>query len=188
MAGFRMKLLLAGLVVLGTTSSANAWWLGWRFWGYGYYGPSYYSPTYYRYYAPAYSYCPSVPVYPTVQRIPRDSAAPAQRGAEELRSPTTKEPPASNPKQKGPTVTESRSLSRDFAGALSAADRCKVGFWNLTGRDITLRVDGQPRPLAKNRAVTLDMARSFSWQVDQDRAINELVPAEQAFHEVILRQ
>jgi hypothetical protein len=187
MAGLRVKLLLAVLALLGTGSSAHAWW-GWRFWGYGpsYYGPAYFGPAYYRYYAPSYTYCPSVLVYPTVRPIPAAPAEPAKKVANSV--PTTKEPPSSNVMRKGPTVTESRSSGRDTAELGTSKDRCKVGFWNLTGRDITLRVEGQPRLLAKNRAVTLDLARSFSWQVDQEQASTEHVPAEEPFHEVILRQ
>ena len=186
MIGARIKLLLAVCLVLTTATSAHAWWgWGWRFGGYRYYGASYYyAPAYYRYYAPSYAYCPSVPVYPTVRPVP--FVTPAKKAAEKV--PTSKEPPVANAKQKGPTVTESRSTSRSIASSEFSTDRCKVGFWNLTGRDITLRVDGQPRTLAKNHAVTLELARTFSWQIDGERTTNELVPAEQAFHEVILRQ
>ena len=189
MAGTRAKLLLVALTLLGTSSSAHAWW-GWRFWGYGpsYYSPAYYGPAYYEYYAPAFSYCPSVAVYPAIRPIPKIPTVPAKKATETVPVPTTKEPPPSSMLQKGPTVTESRSTSRDIADGRPGPDHCKVGFWNLTGRDITLRVEGQPRVLAKNRAVTLDLARSFSWQVDQEQATTEQVPAEQRFHEVILRQ
>jgi hypothetical protein len=187
MAGLRGKVLLTVLVVLGTSSSAHAWW-GWRAWGYGpgyygYYGRAYYSAGYF---APAY-YNPVSPVCSTMVPAGPRATAPAKKLAESVPGPTTKEPPAQSPMKKGPTVTEARSLNGAAASA-GAGERCKVGFWNVTGRDVTLKVDGQPRLLPRDRAVTLDLGRSFSWQVDQDQAITEHVPVEQPFHEVILRQ
>lgn len=193
MAGLRGKVLLALLVLLGTSSSAQAWWWGWRGWGYGYYGPAYYGPAYYSaaYYAPAYyAYYPS---YPTCSSVvpPAEpqSVAPAKKVAETVPSGTSKEPPGlGNMMKKGPTVTESRSQGGVYAGGANSKDRCKVGFWNLTGRDVTLKVDGQQRLLPRDRAVTLELERAFVWQLDQGDRVTERVPDDQPFHEVILRQ
>jgi len=183
MTGFHGKAILAGLLLLGTTSSAQAWW-GWRWWGYGpVYHQGYYQPAYYNYY-PVYPICSTVVPVTAPQAM-----APAKKVAEASPGVTTKEPPAmGEPKKKGPIVTESRSLSGGYAQAGGSRDHCKVGFWNLTGRDVTLKVGGQQQMLPKNRAVTLDLERSFAWQIDQGEAVTERVPEEQPFHEVILRQ
>ena len=188
MVGFRGRVFLAAFVLLGTTSSAHAWW-GWRLWGHGYYGSAYYGPAYYSaaYYAPAYYY-PVFPVCSTILPVAPPALAPDKKLAETVPNPTTKEPPAGNMLKKGPTVTEARSMARDYARNGDGREHCKVGFWNVTGRDVTLKIDGQPRLLPKDRAVTLELGRSFNWQVDQEQAVTEHVPAEQPFHEVILRQ
>jgi hypothetical protein len=186
MAGIRGKVILAVLVLLGTTSPAQAWWWGWRGWGWhgrGYY--SYYTPAYYYAYYPAY---PAYPVCPTMMTVaPPQPMPPAQKIAEP--SGQTKEPALmGDTMKKGPTITEARSMGGAYAQAGNSKERCKVGFWNLTGRDVTLKIDGQQRLVPKDRAVTLDLDRAFAWQVDQGDTVTERVPSEQPFHEVILRQ
>ena len=91
---------------------------------------------------------------------------------------------------RGPKITESR-----YAGGNLATDKqpapakelCRVGFWNLTGRDVTLVVDGQTHFLRKDHAVTLDLTRQFAWKMDQGEPRNERVPADRPSHEIVLR-
>ncbi|MCI0639115.1 MAG: hypothetical protein L0Y72_28340 [Gemmataceae bacterium] len=101
-----------------------------------------------------------------------------------------KEPPVlAAPLAKPPMVSESRSTAVTQAGHKAGkGTRCKVGFWNLTGRDITLKVDGKAQKLAKDRAVTIELERSFVWQVEQNEPTGERVPEDQAFYEVIIRK
>jgi hypothetical protein len=68
-----------------------------------------------------------------------------------------------------------------------APGRAKVGFWNITGADVTLTVDGQQRKLPKDRAVTLELGRTFVWQLDGRSPRLERVPDDQTVFEVILR-
>lgn len=207
MAGFRGKVTLAVLLLLGTTSSAQAWWgwgWGWRSWGWHRYYPSYY-------YAPAYAYSYPQYAYPSYASYPAPAACstPMPLAAAPQAQPVmqkafdtapggpapggpggqSKEPPTMGGDllKKAPTIIESRSLGGSYAQG-STKERCKVGFWNLTGRDVTLKVDGQLRMLAKDRAVTLELDRAFVWQIDQRDSVSERVPEEQPFHEVILRQ
>jgi hypothetical protein len=194
MTGFRSKVLIAVLLLLGATSSAHAWWWGWRGWGWSRYYPAYYRPAYYSYYAPAY-YNPGYPVcavnVPTAIVAPPatpQSAPPAKKLVEAAPGGQSNEPPLGDMLKKvPPKIVESRSMGGSYAQT-GSKDRCKVGFWNLTGRDVSLKVDGQERMLPKDRAVTLDLDRVFVWQLDQSQAVSERVPDEQAFHEVILRQ
>src|SRR5437773_416563 len=83
---------------------------------------------------------------------------------------------------KAATVTDSRSMGGADVQAGAPGERCKVGLWNLTGRDVTIRIDGQTRVLAKDRAVTLDLDRAFVWQLDQGETVSERVPEAQPFH------
>jgi hypothetical protein len=157
--------ILVGVVAvsLGVASSSQAQGFGG---GCGWYAPpavSYYYP------APVYYY------YPRVIAIPD--------------APPTPAPPSSNAKtaSERPVIITTRGLATDAAGT-AAKVRLKIGFWNLTGRDITLTVAGQVRTLAKNRAVTLELEREFSWQIDRLPAHLERVPEGQAVHEVVIRE
>jgi hypothetical protein len=84
-----------------------------------------------------------------------------------------------------PHVFESRADS-DRPPVL-AKDRCRVGFWNMSGRDVTLVVDGQARLLPRNRLLTLDLARTFAWQIDQQPRHTERVAEDRATYEVVIR-
>jgi hypothetical protein len=181
MAGYFGKALSAGLVLLGATSSAQAWWVGWGGWGYR---PAYYGPVYC---GPAYAYYPVYPVYAYVPLAVPSPAPPSRQQSPPANPATRKDAaPTGDPLKKGPTITESRSLGG--AIAKGSGQRCKVGFWNLTGRDVTLKIDGQTRQLPRDRAVTLEIGRAFVYQVDQGQSVTESVPEEELFHEVILRE
>jgi hypothetical protein len=93
----------------------------------------------------------------------------------------TREPPlfksmppakAQNSSEKPPTVIATRSQGVVSAHGTTPLqkDRCRVGFHNQAGRDVTLNVEGKSFLLAKDRSRTvelnLDLGRSFSWQVD----------------------
>ena len=90
------------------------------------------------------------------------------------------------PEKKAPQVVESRSMGG--AGAAEPAkDRCRVGFWNATGKEVTLTVDGKAHTLPRDRAVTLELDRQFVWQADQGPAQAVQVPGERSAHEIVLR-
>jgi hypothetical protein len=180
MMGLRGKAVLAGSCLLTLAWSAQAEWKGSSY-SHAVYVPVYYVPVYY--YAPVYPACAT-----TVPSAKPQPAPPSKKAAERVPAPASKEPPLMGDIQKKPPViTESRSLSVGPARS-GIAQRCQVGFWNLTGRDVTLTVDGQAQLLPSNRAITLDLERSFAWQIDQRAAVSEHVPAGRDFHEVILRQ
>lgn len=125
----------------------------------------------------------SKPIAKPQQAPPSSSKEPPLSGG-----PSSGEEPLRNP-LRAPTITESRSLgSVEQAGArLAEPGRCKVGFWNVTGRDLTLTIDGQARTLAKDRAVTVTLGRTFVWQISGRDAQTERVPEELGVYEVILR-
>jgi hypothetical protein len=182
MGGLCGKAIVAAMALVLTASSAQAWSAWYGGYTYTYYGPIYY-------YVPAYYYAPVYPVCTTVFPTKPSSQPAPKKAAETLPRATTNEPPVlQDMLKKKPVITESRSSGGDQTSAGNGSQRCKVGFWNLTGRDVTLKVDGQQRLLPKDRAITLDLDRSFAWQIDQGQVTTERVPDEQVFHEVILRQ
>jgi len=94
---------------------------------------------------------------------------------------------------KGPAVSESRSFYESFSvqppstDKLSA-DRCAVGFWNLTGRDVTLSVDGKPQIIPQGKSLKLQLGRQFVWQIGGHDAQTEKVPMENSGVEIVLRR
>lgn len=141
------------------------------------YGPPIYYPPSPLYLAPP--ICGVWPIEP-VRVVPaaRPNPAPAS---------TTAEPPIANPLRKAPTITESRSLGGSYAGVGPVLPRCKVGFWNLTGKDMTIRVDGKDHTLPKDRSFTLELDRQFTWQSAGKEPTAERVPEDQNAYEVIIR-
>jgi hypothetical protein len=133
----------------------------------------------------AYSY-PATYGFPSAVPLAIPTAAP----------PSTVEPPLirkiempgadAGPKgSPGPTVIEVRSMNPAVTGL--AKDRCRVGFWNLSGRDVTLVIDGKSRLVARDRALTLVLPRDFGWRVDQQPAQTEHVANEKSAHEIVIR-
>jgi hypothetical protein len=76
-------------------------------------------------------------------------------------------------------------------GSLPAADgtdRCSVRFWNLSGRDVVLTVDGQSVYLAAGRSMTRELPRQFVWQVQGRAGQGERVPAGEGALEIVIRR
>jgi hypothetical protein len=162
--------IFAGVVAMSlcVTSSAQAFGACW------WYGPpavSYYFP------GPVYYFYPRVIAVPDALPTP---APPSQAG----------EPPQHKldrtASDRAPIIITTRALAAG-ASATPTRERFKIGFWNLTGRDITLTVEGKTRNLPKNRALTLELEREFSWQADRLPAHIERVPDGLAVHEVVIR-
>jgi hypothetical protein len=200
MAGFGRFGLAAGLLLLSTGAAP-------AFNGtHGFFGPAvrpaysvYASPVYY-----AYPYCYAYPgvavtyAYPTVIPVGPPAvplAVPTPAPPSQTKEPPTAAPvkPAPNPKVQsktatpgGPHVSESRSTVAAKMKAATAG-RHRVGFWNLTGKDVTLTVDGQTQRLPRDRAVTLELGPQFVWQIDQQPPRTERVPDNLPGHEVVIR-
>ncbi len=121
---------------------------------------------------------------------PQTEKKPEPQAEEKPVAPTPAAAPAPlvapTPEKRAPAVTESRFPGNATEPTTKA--RCRVGFWNLSGRDVTLTVDGQPRPLGKERALTLELPLRFVWQVDQTPARTEQVPTGQSTHEIVIRE
>jgi hypothetical protein len=180
--------LLAALVLAAPARPAHGSPGGWV------YAPSYYYPAYVgppvtvSYYAPSwsvYTLAPPAVCAPTVTvSVPaRGAVSPAPLYAVPTAAPPsqTVEPPTARP-----ALTESRSAAKPGKGAGSGPVR--VGFWNVSGRDLTLTIDGQPYALPRNRNLTLNLARNFVWRVDGRALQSEAIPEGNPTLEIVLRR
>ena len=60
-------------------------------------------------------------------------------------------------------------------------------FWNISGRDVKLTINGKTHLVPRDRSLTVSVGREFTWQVDGQALQEERVPQEKASHEVVLR-
>jgi hypothetical protein len=194
--------LLAALLLAPLARPAHGSPGGWV------YSTAYYYPTYYRvyysapvtvsYYAPSwsvYAVAPPVVCAPAVTvSVPAPvTVSPAPVYAVPTAAPPsqTAEPPARvGAVPPAPRVMESRSGAADKLGKTEAAGagRVRVGFWNVSGRDLVLTIDGRPYTLPRNRNLTLDLGRTFSWRVDSRATQNETVSEGSPTLEIVLRR
>jgi hypothetical protein len=122
----------------------------------------------------AYAY-PVVPSYSVPLAVPTP-APPSTSTAEPPLLRRVEMPPADKPLK--PNVVEARK---------TATPRCKVGFWNLAGRDVVLNIDGKSQIVPRNRSVTLELARDFVWRVDEQPAKTERIADDKATHDIVIR-
>jgi hypothetical protein len=156
--------------------------------------PVYAQPLIYYPAVPAWYAAParSAPAQPAMPPMPAPAPAKADRPAPPPAEPSlpgkklTSEPAAPAPDQRAPEVTEARFQGTAIPEAAAQA-RCRVGFWNLTGRDVVLTVGGQRQPLARDRALTVELPLSFQWRVDEAAARTERISPGRIAHEIIIR-
>jgi hypothetical protein len=70
----------------------------------------------------------------------------------------------------------------------ATANRAEVSFWNLTDRDLSLRVDGQTRLLPRGRNVPMTLPREFTWQLDGREPKPETLGRDDAALEIVIRR
>jgi hypothetical protein len=138
-------------------------------------------------YPAAYFYAPSVPIT-VIPWVPLATPTPAPpSNAPGVRKSVM--PSADGPSKQAqvpvpaPSVVESRTGTSGDA----VSDRFRVGFWNAAGRDVTLVVEGRSHRLTRDRALTLELPRTFSWQVDQEAGQTGRVPEGKTTLEVVIR-
>jgi hypothetical protein len=130
------------------------------------------------YAAPAAAVCP-VPAVHVAPAFAQPTPAPPSPGL----VPQTAEPPL---QKAPPKVTESHSTSGKAALPADGVC-CRVGFWNVSGRDVTLTVNGEARLLASNQALTLQLGRQFTWRIGGGSPHAEQMPADKAALEIVIR-
>lgn len=148
------------------------------------------------YYTPAVVYVPVVPVFVAlpIPICPPPTAAASPAPAPRIYATPTPAPSAAPPGgQPPPGVGESRSFYDAYGVAVReestrTPEHVTIGFWNHSGKDMVLKVDGQPRTLARGQSVLLTLPRQFVWQIDERQPQNETVPAGQAGVDVVIRR
>jgi hypothetical protein len=142
----------------------------------------------YYYVIPYTPYCPSGPIV-----VPVPDATPPRARPTGEPSASTAEPPiakktANDPAR--PVIVASHALGNNPGAGKAplAKDRCRVGFWNLSGREVVLTIDGKSLKLTKDRTVSLDLERQFTWQAGNGPQHVERVADTQPSYEVLIRE
>jgi hypothetical protein len=152
-----------------------------------------------------YPVCVPPPVCPVPPPLSAPSPAYAPpTAAPPSAAPSTPEPPlAAPPVPAKPTAAppsrplgfgESTSFFDTYpvaspGGSGLAGDHSKVDFWNLTGKDLVLRLDGEPPlVLPHHKDLPLTTGRQFTWQVEgREKQTTRFRDGESALQIVIRR-
>jgi len=153
------------------------------------------SASYYYYPAPWVVVPEVVPVYVPV--VPAPVCAPAAPAVNlavptpapptSSPAPVTPAPPSASPRP-GVSETPAPSTSYYAGPGGTESNTCTVVFWNLSGRDVTLTVDGTRRPLPPGKGVTLDLPRRFTWQTENRAPQQEQVASGNVGMEIVIRR
>jgi hypothetical protein len=63
-----------------------------------------------------------------------------------------------------------------------------VGFWNLTGHELTVKIDGQPHTLAVDKNLQVAVPRHFVWQVEGRDPQTENIAQGECALEIVIRR
>ncbi len=119
---------------------------------------------------------------------------PPRRIATPVPAPASQDParPASPPMPPASEPRESQSYYDAYAasqtGTAAATGTCSVGFWNSTARPVTVRVAGQVQFIQPGRGVTLELPRTFTWQLDDRQPQPARALADQAGLDIVIRR
>ncbi len=104
--------------------------------------------------------------------------------------PTKSAPP---PPPRTPAVTDTGSYYDTYVRALHNSERREgsrptAEFWNLTERDLTIKVDGQRHVVARQKSLLVEVPRQFIWQIEgRDPQKEQIATGESALELVIRR-
>jgi hypothetical protein len=121
---------------------------------------------------------------------------PAPPSAGPVGAPERLHPPASTPALPAtpqPGVRESREyfdlyFDSPRGGDKPNPDRATVGFWNVTDRDLSVKIGAETKVLLRGKSLTLELPRQFVWQVEGRAQRAETIPAENGALEIVIRQ
>jgi hypothetical protein len=123
---------------------------------------------------PAYPVIPVVPAPAPIYAPPTPAPPSAARPTTSEIPPATPSPPA-KPSAAPPSGSPGFGESTSFFDAYSVAswkpapsggERCTVDFWNLTDRDLILRINGGPAQiLPRGKNVPVAVPRQFTWEL-----------------------
>jgi hypothetical protein len=183
--------------VLLTMFTSSPLWAG----GFGFYRPI--SVSSYYYCAPPVAYYPISPA-PVIYSVPAVTVQPIQRVQPVIAAPvpcavptaappsTSSEPPMSKPAVGTSTSMRVGESSYEVLagpeGMSKVGGRCSVAFWNLTGRTVSLRIDGRDVTLAAGKTTTLDLPMTFAWQIDGREGQATRIPEGKPTAEILIRR
>jgi hypothetical protein len=136
---------------------------------------------------------PYVPPYAPPSAAP-PSGLPAAPGTNPA---PTNPPPPSGESPSSTLMTSAKTSEPSFydvyavaarGGAAPAADRRTVCFWNLSRRDVVLKVAGRRQTLPPGARSRLELGRQFVWQVEGRPERSEDMAADAAGLEVVIRR
>ena len=100
---------------------------------------------------------------------------------------SSKEPPIGNTQSKRPVINTDRSVGGVPQNAEQWQAKCKVSFWNMTGADIELFVEGKSYRVGKDRAQVLTLDRQFNWRHNNFQDKHEVAADDSNYFEVPIR-
>lgn len=168
------------------------------------------------YYCPAPVYYVPMAVYPLCVTLPLSvypsAPQPSAPGRPYARptpappsvGPTTAEPPLAvplaptkpspAPLNRSPGFGESTSFYDAYSvvsqdTARPTGERCKVDFWNLTDKDLILRVDGGPSQiLPRGKSLPVAVGRQFTWQMEGREMQTKSVDRGESALQIVIRR
>lgn len=134
---------------------------------------------------------PAVAVVP----LPAERAGAAAGEARPAPAPPSGGPanPTAPPRKAIPGVTETRPYYDAYTVAPRSSDKpagdlCWVGFWNLSSRDMTLKLGERTHTLPRGKSIKLEVGRQFAWRIEDREAQNESVSANTSGLEIVIRR
>ena len=151
-----------------------------------YYTPIYYAPI------PVVTPAPILIASPIIPVAPASPLPPTPVYAQPTPAPASSPVPPTAPNRVQSLKTSEGEYDIHYV-SFSTSDRlpgprCSVIFWNLTGRDLTLYVDGQAHRLPAQRSLKLNLPHDFSWNKENSLSHRQQVPAQEGGLEVVLRE
>jgi hypothetical protein len=70
----------------------------------------------------------------------------------------------------------------------SVGDRCSVAFWNLTGHELTIKVDGQGHAISAGKSIPLEVGRQFVWKIEGREPQTERIATGESALEIVIRR
>jgi len=132
---------------------------------------------------------------------PPSTPAPALAAAATPYAQPTPAPPSEQPigaepatKKPGrPVVIESLNYYDSYAlapgkGSSVSTESGTLALWNLTNREVTVKVDGRSHTLEPGKNLTLTVGRKFVWQVDGREPQTERIATGEVGIEIVLRR
>ena len=102
-------------------------------------------------------------------------------------------PPPGLAPRRGASVTESRLYYEAYPVAVQDparrfGERCSIEFWNLTNKDLILKVDGQSRTVMQGKSLAVDVPRRFTWQIEGRDVNQENIAMGEAALQIVIRR